>query len=102
MIKITNEWLENNINKWYAFNGGNTIYAFHSDKESIKPICKLTDKLKLYKGKSLAAARKLSESLRQKGGSVKELFQQAREKYAAKNPKPSSTKEIATRNPGSA
>ena len=52
---LIHEWLKNNINKWYAFNGGNTIYAFHSDKESIKPICKLTDKLKLYKGKSLAA-----------------------------------------------
>jgi len=50
--KIIN-WLQNNLEKWDIFVGGNSYYAFNEqDPATIKAICKLDDIMKLYKTKS--------------------------------------------------
>ena len=53
---LIKQWLETNLDKWDTFVGGNTYYGMHSnEKDTIKPICKLNDNLKLYFGKSYTA-----------------------------------------------
>ena len=45
-------WLDNNLDKWDIFTGGNCYYyytsLFHKSRNTVKSICKLNDDIKLY------------------------------------------------------
>jgi len=48
---LIKKWLDTHKNDWDIYSGGTTYYGFHDgqeDRESIVPICKLSDTIKLY------------------------------------------------------
>jgi hypothetical protein len=49
------EWLDNNMDKWDIFNGGNVNYGMHpNEQDKIQPVCSINNTIKLYKSLTLA------------------------------------------------
>ena len=50
------DWLDKNLDKWDIYAGGNRYYSYHpNEKDTIIPICKINNEIKLYYTKFVSA-----------------------------------------------